>query len=97
MDQQVDESVGICSLFEQDHKHQTYCQSVCHIGQKVDGLEQIPQGFDRAQCHRDQQSNTGRQGYRNDYHQKCVFYCLQKVGVMQHIRKIVEARIKKSL
>lgn len=46
LDQQIDQTVGVRSLLEKDHKDQTYGQSVGHVGQEKYGLEQIPQRLD---------------------------------------------------
>ena len=48
VDQEIHHSVGVRRLLKQDHKYQAYGQGVCHIGQEVHGLEQIPQRLDGA-------------------------------------------------
>ena len=48
LDQQIDQTVGVRSLFEKNHEDQTDRQSIGHVGQEKYGLEQIPQRFDGA-------------------------------------------------
>ena len=48
LNQQVDQTVGVGSLLEQDHEDQTHGQRIGYVRQEKYGLEQIPQRLDGA-------------------------------------------------
>ena len=44
VEHQIHQAVGVFRALEQHHEHQAHGQGVGHIGQKVDGLEQLLAG-----------------------------------------------------
>ena len=48
LNEQIDQTIGVGSLLEQNHEDQTHSQSIGYVGQEKYGLEQIPQRFDGA-------------------------------------------------
>ena len=42
LNNQIHQAIGIGGLFKQNHKHQTYRQSISYIRQEINGLKQIP-------------------------------------------------------
>ena len=91
LDDQVDQTIRVRSLFEQDHEDQADGQSVGDIRQEVNGLIKLAQLFDRGQHHRQKKGQSGRDGDGDDNDQKGVFNGLQKIRIMQHIGIVVPA------
>ena len=86
---------GMIRLLEEKHKHETDRQRICNVGKEEYGLEKIAKLLYRGKSEGYKQGEKRRHGNGYNNQNKRVLYRLDKEGIVQHVKVIVDTNSEK--
>lgn len=92
----VNKSCRMVGFLEKKHKYETYRQRIGNVGQEENRLEKIAELLYAGKTKGNKQGKKSRYGNCYDNQNKGILHCLNKEGVVQHVKVVVDTYSEES-